>query len=98
MGLFKTMAGTVQGILILIMIASLIVFGIIYIFWGDWLLQVLGKVLLQTIIPAGVMVFGLFAMWQLGIKAKTPSTFWIITGFIIFVFGFVLAAFLGLCE
>lgn len=93
MGLFKSLTGSSEGIVVLIVIVSLIVFGVVYVFAGGWLIDVMGRVLLQTIIPGFIMIFGLFLGYTIGYKQKKPQ--WIIFGFLIFIFGFALAAIQG---
>lgn len=93
MGLFGTLTKSPEGILFLIVIGSLVAFGIVFIFAGDWIIDVMGRVLLQTIIPGFIMVLGIFLGYTIGIKQKKSQ--WILFGFIIFVFGFVLAAIMG---
>lgn len=93
MGLIKTLTGSPEGILFLIVIGTLVVFGIVYVIAGDWLLEVMGTVLLQSIIPGFIMVFGIFVGYTVGFKQKKSQ--WILFGFIIFIFGFALAAIMG---
>ncbi len=93
MGFLRTLTKSAEGIILLLLIGTALVFFIVYIFAGDWLLETMGKVLLQSIIPGVIMVFGLFLGYSVGFKQK--KTQFIFIGFAVFIFGFVLAVIMG---
>lgn len=90
MALFGSLTDSVEGTLLLIILALAVSGALLWLIFGAILFAALGVIFWETFLPGLLIVLGLIAMGWKGIKEG--ETRWLLIGFVLVALGFFMAA------
>lgn len=94
MGFLKSATSSIETALVLIVVISLIVFGIAFILFGAWLGAFLVSLAIGFV-PYALIIGGIVIIYYLGWNSGNGNPMYIWVGFIMMMAGFIIAMVMG---
>jgi hypothetical protein len=90
MGFLRDLTGSVEGLLLLLIIFSIVGVAILWLIFGALLFAALAVIFWETLLPGLLVFLGFIAMAWKGVKEG--ETNWLLLGFALIAIGFFMAA------